>query len=57
MLPLTVRLVHYLSIYMNALKEILGWLAVLVVFTAIVMIVMTGGGALSPDYWALVFSK
>jgi hypothetical protein len=41
----------------ETIKEVLGWMAVLALFAAIVAIVATGGGALSPDYWNLVFYK
>ena len=43
---------------MNDMKEILkeafGWLAVLVVFGLIILIVVTGDGILSPEFWALL---
>jgi hypothetical protein len=36
------------------IKESLGWLLVLIVFGFIMMIVLTGGGILSPEYWSLM---
>jgi len=43
---------------MNDMKEILkeafGWLAVLVVFGLIILIVVTGGGILSPEFWSFL---
>jgi len=36
------------------MREILKWLAVLALFGLIILIVVTGGGILSPEFWALL---
>lgn len=41
----------------DAIKEFFGWMLVLAIFATIAMIVVTGGGILSPEYWSLIFYK
>lgn len=37
------------------LREILGWICVILLLVLMTAIVATGGGILDPAYWAIVF--